>query len=97
MFYYSPFRSNQKAIKHSDELKAFQVALLRRIGSVRNADNQSDGRRPLGNLGRYGGASVGQIKLESEKYRRIRDPVKIRMMKAKISLEQVIFETLLIV
>ena len=76
-------------INANDEMKAFQIALLRRIGAVKEQSRISSGRRPLVNLGRYGGASVDYIKAESEKYKRIRDPKARRMIKAKIFLEQV--------
>ncbi|XP_076807180.1 uncharacterized protein LOC143450499 [Clavelina lepadiformis] len=81
-------RVNNKLINANDEMKAFQIALLRRIAAVRDQSKLVAGTRPLKNLGRYGGASVDYIKAESEKYKRIRDPVKIRMMKAKILLNQ---------
>nr|XP_018666744.1 uncharacterized protein LOC104266792 isoform X1 [Ciona intestinalis]XP_026693872.1 uncharacterized protein LOC104266792 isoform X1 [Ciona intestinalis]XP_026693873.1 uncharacterized protein LOC104266792 isoform X1 [Ciona intestinalis]XP_026693882.1 uncharacterized protein LOC104266792 isoform X1 [Ciona intestinalis] len=77
---------NNKVLNASDELKAFQVALLRRITAVNEVGVFED--RPLRNLGRYGGASIEQIKAESLKYKRIRDPEKRRKIKSKILMEQ---------
>lgn len=82
-------RRLNRVFKSNDEIKAFQKALLKRLSVVDQSSRHTDGCRPLYNLGRYGGASINQIKMESEKYKPIRDPKKIRMMRAKRLLEQV--------
>ena len=82
-------RDNNRVTNANDEMKAFQIALLRRIGVVKEQSKLAAGTRPLMNLGKYGGATVEYIKSESEKYKRIRDPKRRRLIKAKISLEQV--------
>jgi len=83
------FRTTTKVTNSNDELKAFQIALLRRIRTVREQNKVTASSRPLINLGRYGGATIEQVKIESEKFKRIRDPEKRRRIKAKIYLEQV--------
>lgn len=81
-------RNEKKIFKSNDDLKAFQKALLHRITTVRETSRLAGGIRPLVNLGRYGGATIDQIKIESEKFKPIRNPEQRRMIKTKILLEQ---------
>nr|XP_039250975.1 uncharacterized protein LOC120328524 isoform X1 [Styela clava] len=81
-------RSAKKIFQSNDDIKAFQKALIQRITVVKEKSKMSGEIRPLINLGRYGGASLDQIRKESHKYKPIRNPEQRRLIKTRILLEQ---------
>ena len=76
-------------LKYSDDMKAFQSALMRRIADVKEKNKASSGIRPLLNLGRYGGASTTKIRANLDQYRPVRNPTQRRLKRTQLLLQEV--------